>query len=372
MVYRPPTSKKNKQSPATFLQDISSLIERLLSTNQRIFLVGDFNLHVDNIQNHSSATFLETLDAFGLVNHVTTPTHRSNHTLDLLISRKDEKLVSNVTTADSLPSDHSIVMCCLQTARPAAIYKITRSRSLKTINLDDLRHDVETSELVQNPSDGTNELSAQFYRVLRAILDDHAPEKERKVILRPHAPWYSEALQKMKRERRRCERKMIKSSLQVDKDIYQTKCKVYNEQINQAKNQYIQAKISDCDQKDLFHVVRQLTSPVHAHILPQHECSAQLANRFADYFQEKIKHLRDDLNHVIHNDLSVDILETYQSSMLEFDITTEDEILTILKSTSTSSCDLDPMPVPLLKKCLSELLPVPLLKKCLSELLPDD
>ena len=44
--------------------------------------------------------------------------------------------------------------------------------------------------------------------------------------------------------------------------------------------------------------------------------------------------------------------------MLEFDITTEDEILTILNSKLTTSSDLDPMPVSLLKKCFSELLPV--------------
>ena len=35
-----------------------------------------------------------------------------------------------------------------------------------------------------------------------------------------------------------------------------------------------------------------------------------------------------------------------------------DEILAILKTTSTSSCDLDPMPIPVLKKCASEVLPV--------------
>ena len=83
-----------------------------------------------------------------------------------------------------------------------------------------------------------------------------------------------------------------------------------------------------------------------------------LSLRIGSLITSKRKSTISEMTHVIHNDLSVDILETYQSSMLEFDITTEDEILTILKSTSTSSCDLDPMPVPLLKKCLSELLPV--------------
>ena len=43
--------------------------------------------------------------------HVSGPAHKRKHTLDLLISHKDDELVSAVSIHDDLPSDHSAVRC---------------------------------------------------------------------------------------------------------------------------------------------------------------------------------------------------------------------------------------------------------------------
>ena len=42
---------------------------------------------------------------------------------------------------------------------------------------------------------------------LRGVLDKHAPEKEKVVVLRPHAPWYTEQAKQAKRERRKAKAK---------------------------------------------------------------------------------------------------------------------------------------------------------------------
>ena len=45
-------------------------------------LVGDFNIHVDDRRDVMALRFLDLIDTFGLVQHVTGPTHTRGHTLD--------------------------------------------------------------------------------------------------------------------------------------------------------------------------------------------------------------------------------------------------------------------------------------------------
>lgn len=113
-VYRPPTSKKNKHSIADFCQEFSSFIEILQASNKLLLLVGDFNIHVDNEADANSRAFLELLDGVSFSNHACCPTHKAKHTLDLIITRGENQLVSNVTVSQSLPSDHSVVSCDLK------------------------------------------------------------------------------------------------------------------------------------------------------------------------------------------------------------------------------------------------------------------
>ena len=67
--------------------------------------------------------------------------------------------------------------------------------------------------------------------------------------------------------------------------------------------------------------------------------------------------LRDDLHKSIYQDLSVKVTENCNVSMSHFDIVHEDELNNIIKSTSNSSCQLDPVSTTLLKQSTSALLP---------------
>ena len=54
---------------------------------EELLIVGDFNIHVDSSKNKSQG-FLDILNANGLTQHVTRPTHQKGHTLDLVITRE--------------------------------------------------------------------------------------------------------------------------------------------------------------------------------------------------------------------------------------------------------------------------------------------
>ena len=61
--------------------------------------MGDFNMHIDNMENPDAQVFLDMIMAFGLENHVAFPTHRSGHTLDLVIT----ECVSPVSVCHTIP-----------------------------------------------------------------------------------------------------------------------------------------------------------------------------------------------------------------------------------------------------------------------------
>ena len=62
----------------------SLLFCKLLFLCPEVLLVsGDFNFHLDDPSDADARTFMELMDTFGLLQHITTPTHVSGHIFDL-------------------------------------------------------------------------------------------------------------------------------------------------------------------------------------------------------------------------------------------------------------------------------------------------
>jgi hypothetical protein len=57
------------------------------------------------------------------------------------------------------------------------------------------------------------------------FLEKHAPSQTKQLILRPNTEWYTEELYMAKQDRRKSERRMRKTQLTVDKEIYHEKCR---------------------------------------------------------------------------------------------------------------------------------------------------
>ena len=75
------------------------------------------------------------------------PTRVSGHTLDLMITRVHDLVISSVPVADRYLSYRASVLCSLNSAKPDCVAKNIRYRQLKAINFDALRQDLEKSEL---------------------------------------------------------------------------------------------------------------------------------------------------------------------------------------------------------------------------------
>lgn len=104
-IYRPPPSKKNRTTPESFFKDFSTLLETIALIPDYTLLSGDFNFHMDKDNGTNANAFKDILDSAGLTQHVTMPTHRAGHTLDLIIDNHHNKLTKLSVFDDHLPFD---------------------------------------------------------------------------------------------------------------------------------------------------------------------------------------------------------------------------------------------------------------------------
>ena len=74
VVYRPPSSSYQQ-----FCDEFTILLEGLLSSSVPVIIAGDFNVHIDNINNPNTIKFLNILSNFNLSQHVTESTHIDTH-----------------------------------------------------------------------------------------------------------------------------------------------------------------------------------------------------------------------------------------------------------------------------------------------------
>ncbi len=208
-VYRPPKSR-NSQTPTVFFNEFGTLLESVLHHPGHLLILGDFNFHVDNIDDREGVRMTEFLEATNLEQHITCSTHNRGHTLDLMITRKNAGTVTDINTIDGLPSDHRAITCVVDLDRPSASRKEITFRKLRHIDLNRFQDDIQTSSLYSDRCTDITGLVMQYNDILRYLLDIHAPECTKVVTLRPNSKWYTNELVEMKQSKRQLERRWKK------------------------------------------------------------------------------------------------------------------------------------------------------------------
>ena len=112
-----------------------------------LLIVGDFNYHVEDTSDSEACSFNTLIDSFGLIQHVTDITHRSGHTLDLMLSRSHDSLVLPTRSVDYGFPDHFPVLAHLSLRKPPLPTREVTYRKLKTITKEVLLDAISTSAL---------------------------------------------------------------------------------------------------------------------------------------------------------------------------------------------------------------------------------
>ena len=131
-----------------------------------LLISGDFNLHFDNPCNIYADRFNEILESCNQKQFVTGATHANGYTLDLLISKKDDHLITEIKIIDPVISDHCAVYCNLRVQKPHFMMKKVYYRKLRSLDTESFCEDILTSPLLRDQAFELNALVDQYDNVL--------------------------------------------------------------------------------------------------------------------------------------------------------------------------------------------------------------
>jgi exonuclease III len=361
VIYRPPPNQKNKLTVKQFMSEFTTFLEERIVSSEKLCIVGDFNFHVDDGSNHDALLFTNLLESLGLDQHVDEETHQKGHTLDLVISRKTDELIENVKVHDMTVSDHYWVHCSLRGPKPSTVRKEISFRKLKSICVEQFETDILASSLSHiDPQDSIENAVNIYNEGLSHLLDQHAPVTTKVVTLHPNSPWYTPDVDVAKKDRRKAEQVWRKSKLTVHREIFIEKRKKVNSLIQHAKEDFYSGKISEApDQKSLFNIVNTLLHRKPQPTLPDHESPEELANRFGEFFSQKITNIRQRLDSATSATAILPVQkEETAPPLISLAPTTPEEVKKIVMDSKTTSCSLDPIPTSFLKVLLHVILPI--------------
>ncbi len=360
VIYRPPPSSENGLKTSDFLIEFDMFIESVNFINNKVLIVGDFNVHVDLPTKHDASCLLTTLATTGLVQHVSGPTHKHGHTLDLVISRDSENLITDCKI-DSRLSDHNVIVCHLNLLKPKPAKTVVKTRNLREINLECFQSDL-LSQFESHSCTTVDDLVELYQTTVSQVLDKHAPVETIERTCRPRQPWYNSEIHDARRLRRKYERKWRKSKLDVDRQLYVDQRELVNNMTDKAKQDYYKNELDGADSKSVFKTVNKLLNK-NKKVLPVHSNASDLANEFGSFFANKVAKIYDGIEsdlgtYVVSDCVHVDDSSILCHNLVNFDLVSEDDIMKYVMKTPAKSCLLDPIPTWYLKQNATLFVPV--------------
>ena len=347
-----------------FFDEISDVFERCASYSDCI-IVGDINLHLDDIASLHTSRFLLLLEDFGLVEcvghsslnnqlqRVAQPTHIRQHQLDVFITRSDHQ-PSMIRVDPPVISDHSLISASFVdvSEHPTSVTQQrtpVKRRCWKKLCLESFVDDLQQSNLLLDPSTDVDSLFSCYDVSLRSLLDKHAPTVNVVNYARPSAPWFDSECHQCKVTTRKLERRYRscpssdclmewRYQFQRQRDLFQSKSVNYwSNAINTCPN------------------VKSLWSKVRCILQPQENTIFQhSADDFAQHFKNKVNAIRSSTSTAPKPVLRERDIDERLST---FDRVTDQEVMQILKKSPAKHCSLDPIPTWLLKNIVDVITP---------------
>ena len=232
------------------------------------------------MSDRETVKFKQALESLNLRQHVLFPTHNKGHILDLILTRCDDLSLTNISIQPPAISDHSAISFDIPIGKPPSERKLISYRKVKNININEFKDDILNSSLYSSPCDDINKLVEQYNNVLSDIIDKHAPLITKTITQHENSPWFHDEIRDAKQERRKAERLLRSSKLQVHHDMFKIAHKKVTKLCSDAKANYFCDKIHENsgNQKELFKITNDLLHRKKSMPLPTHNNAEDLAN----------------------------------------------------------------------------------------------
>ena len=260
------------------------------------------NIHVNDPNNSFAADFIDLNESLGFLQQITVPTHTAGNTLDLVFTRESfmptNIIVYNGIMDEGL-SDHYLIQSSF-IVKP----KVDKGpiyftyRPVKSIDTDTFYMDLKnnSTSYAQSPSTNLNLEVQNLFENINCCLDKHAPVITKSKSISSKLFTNTE-IKLARREKRKCERKFLKTLSPIDKAQLQIARKRLIQTVKRGERDFYQKKFatSKGDTRATYQIINHLLHKNQVKILPDIDHKQTLANKFATFFTEKIHKLIEEI-----------------------------------------------------------------------------
>ena len=351
-----------------FEQEFKHLLNFCHLTHNSILLTGDFNYHFEKSLDNTVMRLNDLASAYGLSPLIETATHKKGHTLDQIFVNtwKLDVLVKDIIDidiSDHFPIHFDLLFQCNQTVQNKCI----KYRKLKNIDFDDFKQKVvwNLDKALENSTAlSFNQHYIVYADVLSTTLNEVAPLTTKVVKNTTSNPvWMDREFTNERKLRRKLEKTWKRTKNPEDRTAYINQRETCAELAKSKRAAYYSDRISRCngDQKALYNIVSDLLDTKKVKVLPQCDDEVELANKFNQFYLDKIKKIRETIpDGANHNNemLNENHYNTFQGHNFDsFEPVTIEELKDIIKSSNTKTSCHDPLPQYVLSNILDSLLP---------------
>jgi len=348
-IYRPGSVPPS----SLFFSELASVFEVLVLHSCPVVIGGDFNIHVQDVDDSDNRRLQDLVSSFDLTQHVVGPTHRQGNTLDLVLTFAHCPVSAVTVDPAGIISDHSLVICQLPAVVGSTHTTERLVRGWRRVDRAALRRSLEDSELCcLVPADANvDDLFVVYDSVLQDIADRLA--REHTVRCRPGrlAPWFDDECRSMKRECRRLERAYRRTHTDADRrrwiDEAHRRFQVYRAK----KDDYWLDRLQQHGRSSPL-LWRSLSSALGRDRATT-GATGHTAEGFAAFFARKV----DDVMASTAGLPSPSISTTASATLSVFRPCAQADIRRIVMKSPVKSCSLDPVPTFLVREFIDVLLP---------------
>ena len=306
VIYRP----GNTASFSDFLCEFESLLHVITERREPTIICGDFNTHMEKVEDPCTKKFQNLLNDFGWSNIVCEKTHVAGGTLDLVLVQRCKEDLIELSNIQVLPvpvvPDHFLVTFEADISKPPCKRSVIHCRKLKDVHSDMVVERILVSDLCGELPTELDDCVKLYNTTLRDVLDELAPLEERTVKENDRAKWWTAECTEATRIRRAAERKWLDArakSFDTGKLTYlynswKTASKSASKIINCTRTTYYlnRLEILADDGKATYEIVNKLLDNEKIpSTLPSTDPPDVLVTKFNEFFRNKVLKIYEDI-----------------------------------------------------------------------------
>lgn len=344
---------KNKYS-GEFLEAFEEVVSAILPMCDNLICMGDFNINLLNSDSNCGkfTNFLENFGLHQIIDEATRICEKTASLLDLIITSNID-FVTTSGVRDTHFSDHSLIFCTINTGQTVETQKYYTFRDFSTFNYDTFLqnlHAIEWNQVLY--LDNINSKVEFINNNILRLFNYHAPIKTIKCNKKP-APWCTDNI-KVLITLRNASLKRFKRTGKIETwNYYKSLRNLTNLCVKNEKKAFFEQQVRQNNSSSLWRTLKKLDIYSKSKIdLPSHLTNPDEVN---DFFIQ-----------VFNNANLPDqaLLEYYKSnkkpnieSVFQFQLTTTDEVSSILRKLKSRAVGIDGIGVNLLNLCCPFLTP---------------